>query len=66
MYKNSKSQMDVTLVNSMLPGGGFCGGEQTGTLPGGGFCGGEQTGTLPGGGFCGGEQTGTFTNDTSA
>ena len=44
-------------IDSMLPGGGFFGGEQTDVLPGGGFHGGEQTDVLPGGGFHGGEQT---------
>ena len=44
-------------IDTMLPGGGFFGGEQTDVLPGGGFHGGEQTDVLPGGGFHGGEQT---------
>lgn len=40
-------------IDTMLPGGGFFGGEQTDVLPGGGFHGGEQTDVLPGGGFHG-------------
>lgn len=40
-------------IDTMLPGGGFFGGEQTDVLPGGGFHGGEQTDVLPGDGFHG-------------
>ena len=53
--KGMKKKMNVVFENAveetMLPGGGFHGGENQGTLPGGGFHGGENQGTLPGGGF---------------
>ena len=57
MKTNNMNTRDTLTLNTLLPGGGFYGGEQTDVLPGGGFHGGEQTDVLPGGGFHGGEQT---------
>ena len=56
-----KKEMNL-FVNetTMLPGGGFYGGENQETLPGGGFHGGENQETLPGGGFHGGENQETL------
>ena len=57
MKTNNMNTRDTLTLSTLLPGGGFYGGEQTDVLPGGGFHGGEQTDVLPGGGFHGGEQT---------
>ena len=56
MKTNNMNTRDTLTLNTLLPGGGFHGGEQTDVLPGGGFHGGEQTDVLPGGGFHGDEQ----------
>ena len=49
MKTNNMNTRDTLTLNTLLPGGGFYGGEQTDVLPGGGFHGDEQMDVLPGG-----------------